>query len=169
MRLHYSWVRGSCQSAWALEHLSPHSPPLCPSPPPTLRFVVAPGVTIVYHSCYVHLFVCSHYCGWCCLRRKVKSRPHKSQWETSLKPSLWPRSKRPYGSLQQCADEHLLNGESTPTPNVSVTRGSKRFRHRQWLTVLMNLLVIVPDSRHCKTSQSWHSFHFFRRIWCRLL
>lgn len=73
--LQYSWVSGSCQSAWALEYLSLVSPlPLSSYSPPPPQVC---GSSRHYYSCYVHLFVYSHYCGWCCLRKKVKSRPRR--------------------------------------------------------------------------------------------
>lgn len=76
----------------------------------------------------------------------MKSRPQKGQRETSLKPSHWLRSDKPYGSLQQAADGHLINGESIPAPDASVTLGSKGFfrSDRRWLIMpVINLSVIL--------------------------
>lgn len=53
----------------------PHSPVCYPSAPHVC------GSSRRDYSCNAHLFVFSHYCGLCCLRRKVKSRPQTGQWK----------------------------------------------------------------------------------------
>lgn len=76
--LQESWVSGSCQSTWSpSESFFPF--PLSPLPQVC-------GCSRCYNSFCVHLFVFSHYWGWCCLGGKVKFQPQRGQWESSLKP-----------------------------------------------------------------------------------